>query len=154
MPLPECRNLKAKLSLTPRDRSNVAWKLTSAQIGSKRSVVEKSGVSDGTVAKMRRVRKELIEKGFKPEELDWMQAQDANEGRLGERGGDEWQDEMIEAFENKLKRAFGKNVHRNRSFISTAISNLYPSLVSTIIEDHVIDHRVQVESIFEEYDLE
>jgi len=147
-------NLKAKLSLNQRDRRNVAWKLTTAEIGSKRSVVEKSGVSDGTVAKMRRLRKELIEKGFKPEELDWVQAQDANEGRLGERGGDEWQDQMIEAFENKLKKAFGKHVHRNRTFISTAVYNLYPSLIRTIIEDHVIDHREQVEGIFEECDLE
>lgn len=145
-------NLKAKLSLSGRDRSNVAWKLTAAQIGSKRSVVEKSGVSDGTVAKMRRVRNELVEKGFKPAELDWVQAQDANEGRLGERGGDEWQDHMIEAFENKLKRTFGKNVHKNRTFISTAIGNLYPSLIEIIIEDHVIDYRAQAEGIFAEYD--
>ena len=147
-------NLKAKLSLNDRDKYNVAWKLSAAQIGSKKSVVEKSGVSDGTVAKMRRLRKQLIEKGFKPEEMDYAQAKDANAGKLGERSGDEWEDHMVEAFENKLKRALGKHVHRNRSFISTALHNVYPTLVEAIVEDHAIDHRSQIESIFQEYDSE
>lgn len=145
-------NLKAKLMLSHRDRSNLAWRLTTAEIGTKKSVVEKSGISDGTVAKMRRLRKKLIEEGYKPENLTYAQAQDAAKGQLRERGGNEWEERMLAECEDKLKRAFGKTAHKNSTFIAAAIENIYPSIIDTIIDRNAADYREQIEYIFKEID--
>lgn len=53
-------NTKTKLPMTKTERDNAAWRLVCSGYGlSKAQTVKSTGVSDGTVAKMRRVRKTL-----------------------------------------------------------------------------------------------
>ena len=55
-------NGKTRLPLTNEERMDAAWSLVCLDCPSysKRTIVEHTGVSDGTVAKMRRTRKELL----------------------------------------------------------------------------------------------
>ena len=53
-------NVKTRLPLTTEERMDAAWQLVCLDCYSRRETLEASGVSDGTVAKMRRTRKQLL----------------------------------------------------------------------------------------------
>jgi hypothetical protein len=143
-------NSKAKLPMTMRDRMNTAWRITAAQIASKHNTAVSAGVSDGTVATMRRLWKRLSEAELNPADFDYYEARELDKGgNIGERGED-WEEQQVARIENALFKVFGKSVHRNREFHARALENRYPSLIGMIIERNACEYREQIELILKE----
>ena len=145
-------NNKAKRNLSPKDRLEYAWRLTAAEIGSKREVVTRSGTSDGTVSRMRRIRRKLEELGRKPDRFTYPQAQDVLEPKDNPMDEQEWKTKAIAKLSNTLRRTFGKSAHKNRGLLAEALQETYPSVVQTIIEDYALEHRETIEYLFKEHD--
>lgn len=140
--LPEARklaleeNAKTRLPMTSQERKNAAWRLVcmcdaDGQIYSKSEVVALRLASDGTVAKMRRTRLELIEvddvlpdtwlealemlRGFERKNEDWdadawvQERADALDGQIGKLIGYEG-DRCFDAVRIVLEKRLGRRV--------------------------------------------
>lgn len=99
-------NAKARLPLSYDDRANWAWKLTVEGEQSKATVVASCGISDGTVAHMRRVWRELQAKGEEAPK-SWWEAQRLNKGGVDEEWSDEERDEWRKGLVQRAHRRFG-----------------------------------------------
>ncbi|MGR3700673.1 MAG: hypothetical protein ACU0A4_01185 [Paracoccaceae bacterium] len=99
-------NAKARLPLTYNDRANWAWKLTVEGEQSKATVVASCGISDGTVAHMRRVWRELRAKGEEGPRT-WWEAQMLHKGGEDQEWSDEERDEWQQGLVQRAHRQFG-----------------------------------------------
>lgn len=99
-------NAKARLPLQYDDRANWAWKLTVEGEQSKATVVAYCGISDGTVAHMRRVWRELQAKGEEAPK-SWWEAQRLNKGGEDQEWSDEERDEWRKGLVQRAHRRFG-----------------------------------------------
>lgn len=107
--LPMLENVKDRLPLTYAEKASQAWQRVCAQDWSKNDIVQRCGVSDGTVAQMRRIRRVLSERG---DDLprSWGEAQHLHDGK--EHGDwsasrrEEWIREQTEIAE----KAFGRKL--------------------------------------------
>lgn len=99
-------NAKARLPLSYDDRANWAWKLTVEGEQSKATVVASCGISDGTVAHMRRVWRELQAKGEEAPK-SWWEAQRLNKGGEDQEWSDEERDEWRKGLVQRAHRRFG-----------------------------------------------
>ncbi|WGV16779.1 ParB/RepB/Spo0J family partition protein [Fuscovulum ytuae] len=99
-------NAKARLPLQYNDRANWAWKLTVEGAQSKATVVASCGVSDGTVAHMRRVWRELQAKGEDAPKT-WWEAQKLNKSEEDREWSDQERDEWRQGLVQKAHRSFG-----------------------------------------------
>lgn len=99
-------NAKARLPLSYDDRANWAWKLTVEGEQSKATVVASCGISDGTVAQMRRVWRELKAKGEDAPKT-WWEAQVLNKGGEDREWSDEERDEWRQGLVQRAHRRFG-----------------------------------------------
>lgn len=99
-------NAKARLPLTYDDRANWAWKLTVEGEQSKATVVASCGISDGTVAQMRRVWRELREKGEEAPKT-WWEAQLIHKGGEDREWSEEERDEWRQGLVQRAHRQFG-----------------------------------------------
>lgn len=99
-------NAKARLPLSYDDRANWAWKLTVEGEQSKATVVASCGISDGTVAHMRRVWRELRAKGEEAPK-SWWEAQRLNKGGEDQEWSDEERDEWRKGLVQRAHRRFG-----------------------------------------------
>lgn len=105
-------NNKPKLPMTKVERENAAWRLVCSDLGfSKAETVKASGVSNGTVGNMRKVRKELEEEG-EPLPETWWQALRARKGLSRTEVTDDMVEAMIEARANELDDKIGKELGR------------------------------------------
>lgn len=103
-------NGKTRLPLTPDERADAAWSLVCLgnDAYSKSVVVKATGVSDGTVAKMRRTRKALIERDAEAELPDtWRQAMASLADREHREFTEEEREAMIEAKAAQLDAQIG-----------------------------------------------
>lgn len=121
--IPMRENGKTRLALTYDERANWAWRLTVEGVGSKREVAASCGVSERTVAYMRKLKAEIIKAdGCLPD--SWRQAQ------RGDRDEGQWSDEDREAWENEL-------VEKHRRQYGTSLSHLmckYPSAAAALLQ--------------------
>lgn len=99
-------NAKARLPLSYDDRANWAWKLTVEGEQSKATVVASCGISDGTVAHMRRVWRELRARGEDAPKT-WWEAQMLHKGDEDREWSEEERDEWRQGLVNKAHRQFG-----------------------------------------------
>lgn len=99
-------NAKARLPLSYVDRANWAWKLTVEGEQSKATVVASCGISDGTVAQMRRVWRELQAKGEDAPKT-WWEAQLLNKGGDDREWSDEERDAWVQGLVQRAHRQFG-----------------------------------------------
>lgn len=99
-------NAKARLPLTYDDRANWAWRLTVEGEQSKAAVVASCAIADGTVAQMRRVRRELAERG-EDAPRTWWEAQVLHKGDDRREWSDEERDEWRNGLVNKAHRQYG-----------------------------------------------
>lgn len=103
-------NGKTHLPLTPDERADAAWSLVCLgnDAYSKSVIVKATGVSDGTVAKMRRTRKALIEQDAETELPDsWRQAMASLADREQREFTEEEREAMIEAKAAQLDAQIG-----------------------------------------------
>ncbi len=103
-------NGKTRLPLTNEEKLDAAWSLVclDCSVYSKRTITRNTGVSDGTVAKMRRTRRDLLK--LKPDaELPkrWWQAMDELRGKEQREYTDDERQLMIEAQAEKLDEKIG-----------------------------------------------
>lgn len=99
-------NAKARLPLSHDDRANWAWKLTVEGEQSKARVVASCGVSDGTVARMRRVWRELKERGEDAPKT-WWEAQMLHKGEERAEWTEEEREEWRQGLVSKAHRQYG-----------------------------------------------
>ena len=92
MAIPVADNTKNRLGLSYDDKANWAWRRTADGIWSKAEIVRRCGVSTGTVATMRKVKKEL-EAAEADLSCTWRQAQREARGDTDR----EWSDDAIAA---------------------------------------------------------
>ncbi|OWY12325.1 chromosome partitioning protein ParB [Thioclava sp. F34-6] len=105
-------NTKTKLPMTKTERDNAAWRLVCSEHQlSKAQTVKATGVSDGTVAKMRRTRNTLDEQELGLPETWWM-AMRAVKGIEQQEWDEDMQAQVIEARANALDDAIGKELGR------------------------------------------
>lgn len=104
-------NGKTRLPLTNEERMDAAWSLVCLDCPSysKRTIVENTGVSDGTVAKMRRTHKELLgpeRDGILPDH--WWQALAMLKGAEDREYTEDDRQAMIDAKAAQLDDKIGK----------------------------------------------
>lgn len=105
-------NNKTKLPMAKVERENAAWRLVCSALGfSKADTVKFSGVSNGTVGNMRKVRKELEEKG-EPLPETWRQALRAKKSLSRTETTDDMIEAMIESRANELDDKIGAEIGR------------------------------------------
>lgn len=105
-------NTKTKLPMTKTERDNAAWRLVCSDLGlSKSETVKATGVSNGTVGKMRRVRKKLQEQD---EDLPptWWMAMQKLKGLERPEMTEDMAEQMIEARAKALDDKIGKELGR------------------------------------------
>lgn len=99
-------NAKARLPLTYDDRANWAWKLTVEGTQSKATVVASCAISDGTVAFMRRVWRELQARGEEAPKT-WWEAQMLHKGSENREWSDEERGAWLQEQVQRAHRQFG-----------------------------------------------
>ena len=114
--LPIQDNAKARLPLTYDDKASWAWKLTVEGGYSRAEVVASCGVSDGTVAAMRKTLKALQ---GKREEIPstWLQAQKQLKGQDQRNWTDEdreaWVDELLAKADRQIGTTLADLIRRS-----------------------------------------
>ncbi len=103
-------NSKTKLPMTKTERTNAAWRLVCSDHElSKAETVSATGVSDGTVAKMRKTRRRLDEQDT-PLPETWWEAMRVLKGTERPEWDDDMKEQMIEARARQLDDAAGKEI--------------------------------------------
>lgn len=105
--IPIRENGKTRLSLTYDERANWAWRLTVEGVGSKREVAASCGVSERTVAHMRKLRAELTEAGeLLPDRWREAQRHDTDEGTWSDEARAAWEAALVQ----KHMRQYGTSL--------------------------------------------
>jgi ParB-like chromosome segregation protein Spo0J len=140
-------NCRAKLSMTTQEKANLAWKLVNAGGFSKANIREASGVSDGTVASMRRVQKALGATASDHE--TWWDAQRAAKGNMRdwEQGDiDDWMEQQAAEWAERLHKGFGSKPVSNPELFAKALRRLFgektPELVKHLCDEELGDDEI------------
>ena len=108
---------------------------------SKAKIREASGVSDGTVASMRRVQKALGPTAGDHE--TWWDAQRAAKGNMRdwERGDiDDWIEQQAAEYAERLHKAFGSKPVSNPEVFAKALRRLYGERIGDLVQ-HLSDEE-------------
>ena len=127
-------NTKTKLPMTKTERDNAAWRLVCSDLGlSKSETVKATAVSNGTVGKMRRVRKKLEEQ---EEELPptWWMAMQKLKGLEGPEMTEDTAEQMIESRAKALDDKIGKELGR--------MGNIQWEAVARVLERRLEHHNL------------
>jgi hypothetical protein len=124
-------NTKARLPMSPKERADAAWRLTCEQLEdggysySKKELAEATGVSERTVANMRRTYRVIEELGCFPPR-SWAGAIELSKGRELKEMTEEEREEWIKAKADELDRHVGKYI--------AEYSKRYPEAVRLVLE--------------------
>lgn len=103
-------NAKARLPMTQVERGNAAWALVCDEFDySKRQIVEATGISSGTVATMRRVKKQLEAEEEEIPEY-WKQALRLSQGKDAKEMTEDMREALIQNRTNILDDKVGKDI--------------------------------------------
>ena len=105
------------------EKTAAAWRLVVLGTYSKGQVVDLTGVSDGTVGNMRRVRSKLLERNSKRDlsELSWNSARLEAAGREADIDWDNKTEEEAQAFANILVKHIGNRAYKRREAFIRAL---------------------------------
>jgi ParB-like chromosome segregation protein Spo0J len=132
-------NTKTKLPMTKTERDNAAWRLVCSDHQlSKAQTVKATGVSNGTVAKMRRTRKALEEQEAELPDTWWM-AMRALKGIEQQEWDEDMQEQVIEARAKALDDAIGKELGRMGSRQWEAVARVLERRLSKQVLAYVVD---------------
>jgi hypothetical protein len=102
-------NTPDKLQMTKAEKMETAWRLVTTAGLTKAEEVKASGVSDGQVGHMRRVRHQLEALAVDCKALKWHQARDRAAGKDGSTSWTpEQAEEQVQAMVQKLAKTFGR----------------------------------------------
>lgn len=130
------RNTRSRLQMGHTEKLHAAWRLVTSTRASKSDTAQVSGVSERTVANMRRVREALVTAGKDPSNLGW------HEARLmaaGEKPNEkiDWDartEEEAQAMANKLLAAFGKRAGQRVDALARALEIYSSQLPAQLLE--------------------
>jgi ParB-like chromosome segregation protein Spo0J len=147
-------NSKTKLALTCRQRQDFAWKLVLLGLHSKKQIVEASGIGDGQVARMRRVKKQLGSEGFTTS--GWHHAQALSEkGQAPSEMSDEmreaWMDDKATTAAEKLHKAFGSSFAESPEIAARALVLYFGHRLEGLIEE--LNHLAPSDDEDENYEF-
>lgn len=156
-------NSKNKLPMTHMDKTEAAWKLTKAGGLSKAEITAITGVTSN-VGIMRKVLRELKEKGIDVTDLTWARARKKHKGLPDDDFDREaWVNEKAEALRDKLLKAAPAKLINNPEVLAEAIRMISGKLPMALIDqwheeayDYVEEHREAIEEerrIAEELDI-
>lgn len=131
-------NTKDKLPMHSNEKREAAWRLTIGTDLSKADVVEATGVSDGTVANMRKVKKTLLGKDpeFDLSSLTWMEAFSKAKGK--EQDDIDWED-RLEKDAEKIAALLAKHLPKsNRKFPETFARAI--EIYDTRLAENLMEH--------------
>ncbi len=132
-------NTKTKLPMTKTERDNAAWRLVCSDHQlSKAQTVKATGISDGTVAKMRRTRKALDDQEVELPDTWWM-AMRALKGIEQQEWDEDMQEQVIEARAKTLDDAIGKELGRMGSLQWEAVARVLDRRLSKQVLACVVD---------------
>ena len=119
-------NSKDKLPMTKEDKVNMAWRLTLFFEGrSKRQVAEACAVAERTVATMRKVKKELLERGRKLEEIseNWDEARRLwqNQQLTKDIDRDAARRKKAERWAKAMSKTFGRSIFKDPEAFALAL---------------------------------
>lgn len=132
-------NTHDKLPMSPREKTETAWRLTIADTSfSKAKVAELSGASDGTVASMRRVKATLLQQAPRRDlsELSWGKARMLAAGQSDEEI--DWEDKIekeAQEFAKILAKHLGKRGHQRREAFARALE-IYDGALPGYLQEH------------------
>ena len=137
-------NTKDKLQMTSQEKIEAAWRLTIAsKTFSKVDVTEATGVSDGTVASMRRVKRILLEQDPERDlsELLWISAMALAKGKTLEIVN---LDEKLEKEAEKLAAILAKNLPpqtRKAPEVFARAIEIYDSRMADALSEYWNNHE-------------
>jgi ParB-like chromosome segregation protein Spo0J len=155
-------NSKNKLAMSPQDKMNTAWRLTTCTDFSKSRIAEECGVAERSVANMRRVRRELDELGKSVDEmlaLTWADAQREAKGEpRPEIDQDAATERRAQRYARSIARALKDRPHKDPEGFARALQLLDERLPIRLLEtqawsDIVSDYReaLEAEEKFSDY---
>lgn len=116
-------NSKAKLPMTPQQRQDYAWRLVLMGTFSKAQEMEASSVGEGSVARMRRAKKELGESAS--DYPTWAKARRAWQGAQDELSPEDreaWKEEEAQRLADRMSKHLGANkLARNPEITARAL---------------------------------
>ena len=147
-------NTKTKLPMTKTERTNAAWRLVCSDYGlSKAETVKATGVGDGTVANMRRHRKQL-EAADEVLPDTWLAAIQAVKGLHDDREWDEdMQEEVINARAKQLDDQIGEALGRMGSIQWEAVARVLEWRLSKENLGYILDDLSGADSDEDEDDF-
>lgn len=122
-------NSRDKLPMTRDDKLNSAWRLVCLSELSRSEIVRTAGVAEGSVARMRRIRKTLKEKGEENiAELSWKDALAAASGEV-RTFDDDWMERQAKEWAGRLLRTFGDSPQGQPEVFAMALQFYSPGLL-------------------------
>lgn len=132
-------NTKTKLPMSKTERDNAAWRLVCSDHKlSRAQTVKATGVSDGTVAKMRRARKALDEQEVELPDT-WLMAMKALKGIEQQEWDEDMQEQVIEAMAKALDDEIGDVLGRMGSRQWEAVARVLERRLSKQVLAYVVD---------------
>lgn len=110
------------------ERNNYAWRLVRLGKLSKAQEREASGVSDGQIGHMRRIKKQMIEKGVCPDDyLAWLQAlkwaKDDSTGEDGEFDAQAWLNQKAANYADKMAKLFSTKLSKDPELMALTLEH-------------------------------
>jgi hypothetical protein len=146
------RNTKDRLVMTGEEKMEAAWKLVCLGGLTKRQTVEKSGVSDGTVATMRKTFRTLQARDEADEWPTWADAKRSMKDSGVKEFTNEMRDAQVRDWCNRLGQAFGKKAFLQADVLAEAIELYSQKLPAKLIECWIDTAREVVEQDEEQDD--
>lgn len=153
-------NSGEKLPMSNPEKKALAWKLSTHTKLSKAQIVRASGMSDGFMAGMFRIRKTLLqEKGVQQADIAGMSWRDAQSRAAGEATEVEaidreaWLEQQAQDMANRILKALGKRAHATgqHEVLARALE-IYDSRLPDALRLFWDDERGEIERETEELD--
>lgn len=139
-------NSKAKLPMTTRQRMDFAWRLTVMGSYSKSQTVDAAAVGDGTVGRMRRVKKALGDEATGCR--SWWQAQRLHKATMPvtEMDLEDWMETRANELADRMAKTFGPDLHKNPEIAARALAVYLGRRTGEVwryLKDHVADVELE-----------
>jgi len=126
-------NSRDKLQMPQKEKTDAAWRMVVGSELSKKEIAEAAGISESTVANMRRVQAKLRDE--KLDTFSWSMARVLASGQGMEQGErEEWVEREAQELANSLVKTYGKKLGNNIEVTARALETYSTHLASGLAE--------------------